>query len=159
MTIYEIKKKAEEFEIPFRLALSMRKRYLLGEIKAIQTEYNDPETDCPVGIHFLLEALKDARTSIALIDKELMREEERENAVTDAMIEKARSTPVETVIEFIRGKARCIAPDHDDRNPSMFHGTKTNRAVCPVCNKSFDAIACYQYVWNVSFYEAVRKLQ
>jgi hypothetical protein len=81
----------------------------------------------------------------------------RSNEVTPQMIEQARQVPVDTLIEFTHGKCHC--PFHDDKIPSMFHGTRENRAVCPSgCNDSWDSIGLTQKLDGLSFHDAVRKL-
>lgn len=77
--------------------------------------------------------------------------------ITDDMIERARRYPVEMLVEFKRGKTRAWC--HDDRNPSAFHGTRTNTVQCPVCGQSFDSIAVLMQRDGLPFADAVRQLQ
>jgi len=80
----------------------------------------------------------------------------RSDEVTPQMIEQARHVPVDTLIEFIHGKCHCF--NHDDKKPSMFNGTRENRAVCPVCADSWDSIGLTMKIDGLSFHDAVRKL-
>lgn len=78
--------------------------------------------------------------------------------VTDEMIERAREFSVcDLILEFPKGRAKAWC--HDDRNPSLYYGSKKGVAVCPVCNKSFDAIGILMERDGFSFSEAVRQLQ
>lgn len=77
--------------------------------------------------------------------------------ITDFMIEAARSYPIENLIQVSRGKmARCISPDHTDKNPSM--DIRNNFCYCYSCHFSADAIKVYQILNNCTFPEAVRAL-
>lgn len=80
-----------------------------------------------------------------------------ETSITDEMIATARAYPVDKLVVFHRGK--CNAWCHDDRHPSMYHGTRINAACCPVCNKSFDPIAVLMTRDGMSFINAVKELQ
>lgn len=100
---------------------------------------------------------KAQREITSLRDKERGRSKVSADTITDAMIEAARAVPVNTLVDFGRGgkvKAWC----HDDRNPSMYHGTRSNRAVCPVCDKKFGPIDVLVERDGMSFAEAVRYL-
>lgn len=81
---------------------------------------------------------------------------DRDNGITDEMIARAKETPIDSVVEFTRGKTRAWC--HDDNNPSMYHGTRTNTAVCPVCDKKFDPIAVLMTRDGMNFPDAVRSL-
>jgi hypothetical protein len=77
--------------------------------------------------------------------------------ITDEMIQAARDYPIHHLIDFNRGKA--IAFCHEDRNPSMYHQTRLNRACCPVCDKSFDSIEVLIKRDGMTFKSAVNSLQ
>jgi hypothetical protein len=96
---------------------------------------------------------------IARIDKELMRVVTQDNEITPEMIARARDTPVTTLVNFTRGRARCINVDHADNNPSMFYGSRTNTVQCPACGFSADAIKICQILSGATFHDAVRRLQ
>ena len=153
MKPYEIFKKATEFGIMPEAALEMRMRFLRERIEYYK---QDNESDPDVLAVWILQ---DVMEHVKL--KKLWMEERRKqkDEITDEMIERARSTPVETVIEFIRGKTRCINPDHADKHPSAYYGSRNNVLVCPVCDKKWDAIACYQYAHGSDFKSAVEALQ
>jgi len=153
-SIHQIRLRAEEFGVSMNAALIMRERFLRSEL-AMWDLYEEELVD-PLGPIFYgdrqqiekeLGALEEARTPITV----------RDDTVTPEMVERARSVPVDTLIEFKHGKAHC--PFHDDKVPSMFYGTRANRAVCPSgCNDSWDSIAIVQRMDGLSFHDAVRKL-
>lgn len=75
---------------------------------------------------------------------------------TDEEIEKAMSFPVENLIVFTRNKATAWC--HDDKRPSLSLSKKKNRAFCPVCGKSFNAIQILMHRDGKTFREAVKEL-
>jgi hypothetical protein len=60
------------------------------------------------------------------------------DSITDDDIDRARHHPITNLIEFKRGKATAFC--HEDNNPSMFHATRLNLAICPVYDKRFNSI-------------------
>lgn len=148
MNPYQIKVKAEEFGIGYRSALLMRQRYLKQQLDQ--------------GIVWMLEEedMPDVMPGECL--KKLMAvnkaipPKESANAVTDEMIARAREVRVDTLIEFVRGKA--LAWCHDDNHPSLTFMTKIGNAWCPACHKYFDAITVQQHLTGQSFHDAVRTL-
>ena len=76
--------------------------------------------------------------------------------ITDDMIERAKLYPVDKLIDFTRGKAICF--NHDDRAPSMYHATRAQRANCPVCDRSFNAIDILMERDGMNFKAAVKQL-
>lgn len=79
------------------------------------------------------------------------------NKITDDMIEQAKEYPVTGLVEFVRGKALAFC--HDDHSPSAYHGSRVNRLMCPVCDKSFSSIDILIHRDGMSFPDAVRFLQ
>ena len=72
-------------------------------------------------------------------------------------VERARSIPVEDIVEFNRyKKALCLW--HTDSNPSMHLYKKDNRVWCFACNKGGDVIDVAQALHGVGFKEAVKIL-
>lgn len=82
--------------------------------------------------------------------------DKKRDGITDEMIERARAYPIDKLIKFTRGKA--TAPCHDDRNPSMYHGTRKNVAVCPVCDKKWGPLDWLIEIEGKTFVEAVKEL-
>lgn len=153
MTPYQIMAKAREMGVLPEAALTMRIRFLRDRVDFYRT-IDDGDT--------LLVAVWAAQDIIEVVELEkyLRREKQiRESEITDTMIEIARSVPIDTIVKFTRGLAHCINPDHADKNPSMFHGTRTNNAICPACGEKYDSIAAYQLLHGCDFKAAVRAMQ
>ena len=80
------------------------------------------------------------------------------NGITDADIEAARTYPVDSLVEIVRGKTRAWC--HNDTVPSAFHATRTNRIICPVCNnRKFNAVDILMSRDGYSFIDAVKALR
>jgi len=79
-----------------------------------------------------------------------------DSQLSEDQIEQARQYPIEKLIDFNRGKA--IAFCHDDKNPSLYHARRTNRANCPVCDRSFNPVDVLMIRDGMSFASAVRNL-
>ena len=82
--------------------------------------------------------------------------DKKRDGITDDQIATARAYPIDRLIKFTRGKA--TAPCHEDRNPSMYHGTRKNVAVCPVCDKKWGPIDWLIEIEGKTFIEAVKEL-
>lgn len=81
----------------------------------------------------------------------------RTDAITDAMIARAKDFPIE---ELYDGKLRHgsgLCPFHSERTPS-FH-IKKNRYKCYGCGEYGDSISFYMKMNNVGFIQAVKALQ
>lgn len=75
---------------------------------------------------------------------------------TDPVL-KARTYPMEHLIEFQRRKASC--PWHNEKTPSLQYYPKTNTAYCfGGCGRAYDAIDAYMLKHNVGFKEAIKEL-
>jgi hypothetical protein len=152
MKARDVYRKAEEFGITPEAALNMRIRYLKGRIQMFMACEEEPELTTFWALRNIYEAVDMAR--------HMRKEKEiRDNEITPAMIDRAKSTPIETIVDFKRGKCRCINPAHDDNNPSMYHGTRTNTAQCPACGYKADSIEAYRVLYGVDFMTAVKNLQ
>ena len=152
---------AEDFDLSIQYVVNARRRFLLDEIELLDLEiafYQDYQGELD-SEYFALYCLSDVCLQRAKYMSELRsikNVNKPSNRITDADIERARDYPVNQLIEFTRGKA--IAFCHEDRNPSMFYGSRTNTAQCPVCGKSFDAIAVLMDRDGYSFVDAVKSL-
>ena len=80
----------------------------------------------------------------------------KDNQITPDMIARAREYPITQLIEFTRGKTRCISGTHEDKHPSM--SLKDNFAHCFSCGYHADSIAVCMQIKNLSFQEAVKWL-
>lgn len=147
MTPYTLRKKAEEFGIAFHSAVIFRKRYLLDQMQR-GIDWMEGGTDMPQVMFF------EAFDEIVAYNRALMRP--TSTGLTDEMVEEARNYPITSLFEFVRGKTRC--PFHDDKNPSAFHGTRTNRLVCPVCAKTWSSLDIMMERDGMTFKDAVKLL-
>jgi len=79
-------------------------------------------------------------------------------SVTPDEIAKAKLYPITDLIDFKRNTAIC--PFHSEKTGSLHYYQLSNTCHCfGACQKSFDSIEVYRLLNNVSFVEAVRKLQ
>jgi hypothetical protein len=69
-------------------------------------------------------------------------------------IPKAKSYPIDQLIEFKGNTARCIF--HEERTPSMHYYEKSNRVKCFGCGKSGDSIDVVMQLRGCSLSEAVK---
>lgn len=151
MRPYEVYQKAKELGIMPEAALAMRMRFLDQRIGICR---DDRESAPGLLAVWILQDVAERNELKKLWEKERAF---KENQITDEMIERAKTVPLETIIEFVRGKA--LAWCHDDHKPSLSLFRKNNSARCFVCDKNFDAIDCYQYAFGCDFVTAVKALQ
>ena len=141
--------------------VNARRRKLTEELELINAEisfYRDYDGEAAEEYFSLIQwsKLAEQRARIYLELARIKRITKPQRGLTDADIEAARSVPITRVVEFGRGKSKCF--NHADKNPSMYHGTRSNRAVCPVCGKSWSAIDVLIDRDGMTFIEAVRYL-
>lgn len=167
MSIHQTRKAAEEMSIPFKQAAWCRIRFLRAEVKRLSADvvwfcdYADSadQVNAGVAVHFawqafneLIKAAKELRQlSLAVNGHQLPK-----GRITDEQIEAAKAVPVDTLVEFVRGRA--LAWCHPDRNPSLYHGTRKNVAVCPVCDLKFGPIDILVKRDGMTFIDAVKQL-
>lgn len=166
MTVSEIRAKADEFGIPFKSAAWSRCRYLQDRLRwhaqdlQIFDDFlnSEDEWDYPaILLEMRIKAFNavSAERELQILTK-LVNGLEHKGKITEEQIEQAKTTPVTNVIEFHRGKATAWC--HEDRNPSLYHGTRKNVAVCPVCDKKFNAVDVLMDRDGLTFVEAVLQL-
>jgi hypothetical protein len=80
-----------------------------------------------------------------------------QNGVTRDEIERARTYPIENILDVKKGIARCISGSHEDKNPSM--DVRNNFCYCYSCGWSGDSIDVAMKMSGLSFSDAVKKLQ
>jgi hypothetical protein len=152
---------ASDYDLSPQYAVNARRRYLTDELELLDLEiafYNDYEGE--------LDSEYFAITQMSLLGEDrakTMRElrsiknmSTTKPGLTDDMIDEAMRYPVDKLIEFTRGKA--VAFCHQDKNPSMYHGTRLNIAVCPVCDKKFNPIKILMERDGIDFKSAVKQL-
>jgi hypothetical protein len=169
ITAWQAKRFAEEHGIPVAEHLGQWRQWVEMKIMQLTLDAHDlveMSQEEPDEINSELYAIwaGDLFMDIYRYQKELKRmttainpvQTPKPGAITDEMIERAREYPVENLVEFVRGKAKAWC--HDDRNPSMFHGTRNNIVVCPVCDKKFGPIDVLVTRDGMTFRDAVLTL-
>lgn len=166
MEIYRMLKIGEEIEAESLFIMNARRRFLTSQLWKIQSEIAESIShpwqslgDVAIflyGIENDLYSKWTIKKELNIIDRMIFKQKDQ---IDEGMIERAKLMPIETIIEFTKRKTRCISSDHIDKHPSAYYASRTNRLMCPVCQKSWDAIACYQYVHGCDFKTAVKNLQ
>ena len=166
MTVFQLRKKAEEMQIPFNEAAFCRFRFvreqMFVESAAIdQFEGLPIDFESWIGIYnyILFANVLDRFLNLAKEQRALLMEFSRKPSagmITDDMKERARQYPVTQLIDFQRGRA--VAWCHPDKNPSLYYAPRINKAVCPVCNQYFDSISVLMQRDSLTFAEAVKQL-
>jgi hypothetical protein len=145
-----------------------RMRYLNKQIKYLEVDnmiaglyYKwDTELDMPYEEKALRYALADVEGNLKKLDKLRMRLRFLEtgaegNDITMGMIQAAKEYPLDNIIEIKRGYAHCI--NHSpDNHASLW--CKNNIAYCFSCGWSGDSIAVAQKIYNLTFPQAVKRL-
>lgn len=87
---------------------------------------------------------------------------EKEGVLTEEDIQRAKEHPIEDLLDgdyrVQYGKILTLCPFHSERTPSFTIFTSDNHCHCFGCGFHSDAIGVYQKLHNVSFIEAVRRL-
>jgi hypothetical protein len=148
----EIKLAADNFDMPVKTAIKTRIAYLLNLINRwcayideLTDEIPASDTMAIIGELIAIRNYQD-RLKKGVVLK----------SITDEMIQQAKEVPIESVVTFVRGKATAWC--HPDKNPSLSHDRKRNKAYCFPCSKSFDTISALQERDGLTFIEAVRHL-
>jgi len=143
---------AKRFGISKKAAARMRERYLKQQlIDLLKSWAKQPSGIVMIWIREIMEEIADIRVKRETVVKH------NRSKVTEEMIAEAKEVLITEVVQFNRyGKA--IAWCHDDNRPSLFHGDKRNIAVCPVCDKKFNAIDVLMERDGYTFLDAVRSL-
>lgn len=172
MLCHDNLKLLEDYGVDRVYALTCRRKYLTKRLWQIEDDVEQAVKDCTQcpetdqdgwqwafaflisTVHDLWDEKKRVKAELDQIRKLLFRQE---TGLSEEMIEAARRFPVDRLVEFTRGKATAWC--HEDRNPSLYHGTRRNVAVCPVCNRTFNPIDILMDRDGLSFAEAVKALQ
>jgi hypothetical protein len=168
ISIYDIRSKANEFDIPVEWAIQRRIIHLKSQMKecANMIDYFISYEGTEMNEQVAMAMAKIENDKFLVLAKEVrvlaiaMRKANApipDDHVTDEMIQRAKVYPIDKLIDFHKGAA--IAWCHDDRNPSLTWDRKRNRAKCWPCDKSFDPIQVLRDRDGLSFQEAVRRLQ
>jgi hypothetical protein len=151
MNPWKIKENANDFDVPPRIALKMRIRFLYDKLLEY-TDYLDGSIEKPdMYYEDIINELIAHTKALAALRKSTGKDD-----ITDEMISRAREHPIDSLIEFIGGKS--LAWCHEDKTPSLTHYKKGNIATCFVCNKHFNPIDVLIERDKMSFISAVRYL-
>lgn len=144
---------AMKMKVNRKAAANMRIRYLEEELAMLLANWSLSSHE--IVFHWIMELLDEI---LWLKQKSHMPVQQKtSNGITDEQINEAQNADVRTVIQFGRnGKATAWC--HDDNTPSLFYGDRIKRAICPVCNKKFNAIDVLMYRDGYSFIDAVKAL-
>lgn len=157
---HQHKEIGEMFGLSGPVVSECRKRFLQSKIDGILEEirfFLDYQGSLDSEEYALILAsdlgIKAAKLRLEIIRLDMP---ERKGTVTDEMMEFARNSPVEKVVEFVRGKAFAFC--HQDKTPSLTFMNKTGRAWCPACNKYYNAVDILVKRDGLSFLQAVKTL-
>jgi len=155
---------AEEFDIPIDEALTQRKQFCLRRItrnKEFQRVLLNGLSGSNMETReFILDSVERHQMVIGEYQKQIAminnyKPSDDKDFITPEMIERARRYPLEDLIEFKSGMAKCI--NHEDKHPSM--NCRNNFVYCHACGYKGDVIDVFIKLSNVSFPEAIRRLQ
>lgn len=155
----------KEFKIEMGLwGKLMRLRYFVNQMEERVAHIKTMQEFARVSISrddrvFIMSCIEQAREQLNKLDKAFESVHKTikhpETEITPEMIEQARNYPISELIEVKHGMALCI--NHTEKTPSM--NCKNNFAYCHACGWHGDTISAYMMLNNVSFRDAVRKLQ
>lgn len=152
---------AEDYDLTPQYAVNARRRYLTEQLELLDLEiafYDDYQGNIE-SEYFAVYNMSDLGEQRAKVKQELRSMKNvtvHKPGITDEMIQRARDYPVNKLIDFSRGNVKAFC--HDDSRPSMFHGSRTNTAQCPVCCLSFDSIEILIKRDGMTFKSAVKQL-
>jgi len=124
----------------------------LSELLNYQTAMSDAIAEV-----VLAEVTAEARELRHLIQVSRPGYKQPSGTITPEMIEQARASPIERLVEFDRS-GKSFAWCHDDRQPSLSWHRASNRATCFPCGRSFNPIDILTSRDGFSFQAAVKHL-
>lgn len=152
MTIFELKRRATEQEVDHKEAILERQKFVIAELYKWDDYINEVNDDIPeLTMNEAVDELLQLEKALKFINKPPPK-----NEITQEMIDEVKSIPVENLVEIIRGKTKCFA--HDDKSPSAYIATRTNKLCCPVCGKMWDTVDIKMVRDGMTFIDAVRSL-
>ena len=140
-------KAADDWGFSRLAAARMRARYLFDRID----EWLEDGSD--LALYWVEQAFAELDE---LVRKAWWKPPEFDDDFTQDQIQQAREYPIDQLIDFRKGRAYAWC--HDDRNPSLTHNRKHNRAHCFACAKSFNPIDVLMNRDGRRFDEAVKEL-
>lgn len=143
---------AMKMKISRKAAANMRARFLAEELLPLLDSW--ARTGNPISFCWMMDILDEIvwlkkKSTAPVIDKK--------NGVTDEMVEAAKNADVRSVVDFSR-RGKALAWCHEDKRPSLYYGDRINRAICPVCDKKFNAIDVLMGRDGYGFLDAVKAL-
>lgn len=178
MTLYSIKKAADEMGIPLRQAIQARLRFLMPQVTDLQKELHTYkrrlskastsrvrqtfETAVAIEEHMLAPLKEEADSLLACLNGKT-KFHAKGDEISPEMIEKARKVPFEQILEVKVGRSKLVCcPFHKDKEPSA--SIKNNFLICFAgCSpkngkKGWDTISFLMERDGISFRDAVQVL-
>jgi hypothetical protein len=155
LRLRDIEKKAALFDLPLNQAIGARRAFLQKEMDYYmncECDYLTWKVICWPTIQSIKEEIRTLKMSLSF------RNVKRYDDITDDMIQEARGCPVSSLIDFSKGQAQCLNPDHTDKHPSMYLAKRINKVICGSCNWKGDAIDVFMIINDVAFHQAVKSL-
>jgi hypothetical protein len=169
MTLNQLRKASEDMDVPLPYAVSRRVEYLESSIASIDAQVLDLCREIRLGNYddtsreLMRLWVEDHRNDVAKLRKEinftrsLLRPQNDDDRITPEQVQAAREYPLSSLIEFVHKTAVC--PFHSDSKPSLHSYANQNRCWCFVCHKGWNPIDFVMQRDEVSFKEAVLRLQ
>lgn len=122
----------------------------------LESEYQkQKDKDTPyVERGILTNSILKTRKNIEKIERECGSIVNRNGKTTDDDIAKVKEYPIESLLEFKKGKAICIF--HNDKHPSI--SVKNNRYRCWSCGAKGDSISLVMELQKLGFLDSVKYL-
>lgn len=157
-TYYKTIKAAIDMEVDVSFAIDCRIRYLsevLDEYRIAAFFSNNETTETAIRLwskkcNEEIDYLKERKDMSQPKKKDF-------DSIDDFDIDRAKEFPIDSVIEFKNRKATAWC--HDDKDPSLMHLTRINKAKCYPCGKYFNPIDAYMHIHGVGFVDAVKALR
>lgn len=153
-SIKDLKAQAEKEQKPFKTVLVERIVFLIEMMHEFNNWIECKTNEIPgMSLDDIHKELHRIQNAVKYIDHP-----PPANEITEEMVQDAKQVPVTSLVDFTRGVTKCLNPEHEDKNPSAYYASRTNKLICPVCNKTWDAIDVKMTTDNLTFLEAVRRL-
>ena len=158
--LYELERKAKEFDLPLSRAVGARRAYLWKEFDFYLTTPVDLVTwdvICLPAMESILKELYQLK-----MDMFYRSRPQKGQLITDEMKARAKQFPVTTLVEFKHNRASCWV--HQDKSPSLYLAPRINKVVCPVCSDKrgkplmMDPIDILMLRDNYTYFDAVLAL-
>jgi hypothetical protein len=150
-----IAEKIAEYQEDLRVAEALEKRF--ADVIYMNAPKGDENVWWLLFDKYIRDRLVNGREkNIARLER-LQNTKKGGGGLTDRDIALAKEYPIDELIEFKHGMAKCIW--HDEKTSSMHYYARTNTVHCFGCGKSGDSIDVYQVLNGCDFISAVKALQ